>query len=318
MNSNTFSIVALLIFCLSGCGAEVSPASSSSSSSSSSTSSSSSSSSGSQSNGPWHSGNCNMSTPENWPCSWSSDDGSYGGCSHGAGCGWSYPIASSSSSSSSSGSNSYTSSSSSGGASSSSSSSGYTYSSDERIEEYCQDAYSGSAANASSSGGPSYPLRTVLDEGRMITVNGDFEDPSIGADAIMHNQNALYVYSGNGSAHLVQDGLLSSLSEDSEFHFSKVTFWIYSVSDETAEYEVELNGGRFVCGGDYLTGFGYRTPRSRFNKTVEVEPHVWVPVSMETTPEVGNHNVWLRITRSGSEDGTSEFYIDDLMFHGHQ
>lgn len=318
-----YSVIVALLF-LSACGGDtpggtLSPGGSSSSSSSSGFV-------------PHSPSTCNLSTPENWPCSWTSPDGSYGGCSHGAGCGWSNPSGSSSSSTSS------------GASTSSSSSSGYSAGTcnlgtpenwpcswtDSNGSVWgcdwggCSSPLPGFGSSSSSSSGGAiaecpdgsdlprslaYPLGYSSHLGVWATINGGFES-ILHYEAITWNTEPLYVMSGEASAHLGDEAFRGHLYTESlgvQAVIEEGGFHIYSLSGEAEEYVYDLTEYIPECGTD---GVGEKV----LEKTFTVPPNTWFAVSIDTPLVANGKDLILTIRRADGEP--QEFYLDDVIFSG--
>lgn len=181
------------------------------------------------------------------------------------------------------------------------------------VAEFCaQQTHS-----ADTFSGPPYPLGVTGSGSELHTINDGFEDVGIGADAIDHNVDPMYVYSGSGSAKLVDRVFNASFPEGDQHlldQAQKVTFWIYSSDDEPAEYGIEF-GGQIFQDISNESGTGFSGTGSSDFQLFTVEPHDWTQVSVDVAGRFGNCLSWLHIFKDASPGDAVEFYIDDIQFH---
>ena len=163
-----------------------------------------------------------------------------------------------------------------------------------------------------------FPLEMVREADAIHLLGGDFESSEVTTEAIAYNVDPMYIYSGLGSAHLVDRAFYASASAASydypSWHLQQVTFWIYSVSDMPIEYEINAWGEQLQRVNVSDDGLGY-SDGTKFSveKSVMVEPHVWVEVSLALDSSACIMDT-LSITPQA--DGSSEFYIDNIQVQG--
>lgn len=163
-----------------------------------------------------------------------------------------------------------------------------------------------------------FPLEMVREGDEIHLLGGDFEDSEVTTEAVAYNEDPMYVYSGQGSAHLVDRAFFASASavpyDYPSWYLQELTFWIYSVSDTPVEYEVIAQGEKLQRIGPYDLGLGY-SDGTRFlaEKFVTVEPHAWVQVSLVLE---SSSCIMDSVSITPPTDGSSEFYIDDIQIQG--
>lgn len=155
-----------------------------------------------------------------------------------------------------------------------------------------------------------YIMRLDRTSGAVVLENGAFEDPdAVPADMVI-NTDPSYVYSGEGSVQITGSGFEAYITENE--HFSgrdlvSINFWLYSAHDEPVDYEVSALGTMLdrITGTD---GAGYSGHSQMSQKSITVEPHSWVAVSLDFE----DYQKCLSSLSISSFVDEPVFYIDDI------
>lgn len=147
--------------------------------------------------------------------------------------------------------------------------------------------------------------------------NVDFEDEQIGVDAITHNTDPMYVYSGNGSAQLIDQSFNVTLDGNQDLinAMGQLTFRIYLADDEALEFIVAAGGRNFQPIVTDGPGWGFSGTEGGSEMAVTVEPHQWVHISMDVAGQFGNCSSFIQVKKRDSDRNGVEFYIDEIKLH---
>ena len=156
--------------------------------------------------------------------------------------------------------------------------------------------------------GSAYPLTISYDGFSKITSGGDFEDNTIGLDAIEYNTDPDFTISGNSSAKLNERDFIASINSGTPI--DNIKFWIYSTSEKVINFLVEGDSIYFICGGDEFNN-GYQLGTRYPKQEIVVQPNSWQLV--EIPFDLGNSHRRIKIAPKNTDDMIT-FYIDDLQF----
>lgn len=137
-----------------------------------------------------------------------------------------------------------------------------------------------------------------------MPVDGDFTP-------MMHNQDPLFIYSGNGSV-LVEGGPFRAMYTGAP-DAQKITFWVYPLGEGEIQFKFDWYSLSFMCGGT-SSNYGGGGSAVAYTAQFNAPANEWTQISIDLTAETYDLH-WNIYVDSEGEEPTS-FYLDQMSFGG--
>lgn len=126
-----------------------------------------------------------------------------------------------------------------------------------------------------------------------------------------HNQNPLFIYSGNGSV-LVDGGSFRAMYTG-PVDGQNITFWVYPLGEGEVNFKFDWYSISFMCGGTWndYGGGGDTVERS---EQFSAPANEWTEVSIDLALEVYDLHWNISVDAEGGEP--TSFYLDEMSFSG--